>query len=104
MQNPIDAVLEAEREAESETDRHRAAARKTINQALEDARVIAERTHRRISNIRTHCTASVEASCAAMWRAYRDQPKTVVDSLITPDHIANVSKRVAAKLTGARDG
>lgn len=109
MQNPIDAVLQAEQKAASETDHHRDDARKTINEAMQAARMISERAHRRISNIRTHCTASVKATGNEMWRAYNNEPKTIIDNLATPEHITAVSKRVALKLTrhkvsGERDG
>lgn len=102
MQNPIDAVLQAEQKAASETDHHRDDARQTINEAMQAARVISEHAHRRISNIRTHCTASVKATCKEMWRAYNNEPKTIIDNLATPEHIAAVSKRVAQKLTGQK--
>jgi len=104
LQNPIDSVLQAEQKAEIETNRHREDARTAINAAMQDARVISERAHRRISNIRTHCTASVKATCDEMWRAYDREPKTIIDNLATPEHIDSVAKRVASKLTGGRDG
>ena len=104
LQNPIDSVLQAEQKAEIETDHHREDARKTINQAMQDARVISERAHRRISNIRTHCTASVKATCEEMWNAFDSEPKAITDNLATAEHIDIVAKRVASKLTGGRDG
>jgi len=104
VQNPIDSVLQAEQTAEIEIDHHREDARKAINTAMQDARVISERALRRISNIRIHCTASVKATCDEMWRAYDSEPKTIIDNLATPEHIDSVAKRVAEKLTGGRDG
>jgi|GEM_PF-1975557 len=103
LQNPIDEVLQAEQQAERETDRHRDDARKTINQAMQTARLISERANQRISNVRSHCAASVKVTCDEMWRAYDAEPKTVIDDLATAEHIAAVSKRVAGKLTGGRD-
>lgn len=102
-QNPIDAILEAERDAEVQIERRRDEARETINQAMEDARVISERARRRITKIHSRCTDAVEVQCEALWHDYEAAPKTVIDDLATPERLDRIANLVAAKLTGARD-
>ena len=101
-QNPIDALLEAEREAEAEIERHRTGARKTINDALEQARRISERADARTRDIHTKCAAAVKAETERMWQAYEQEPATALEDMATPVRLQRVVARVAAKLTGTK--
>lgn len=102
-QNPIDALLEAEQAAEAEIKQRSDATHKTINHALEGARVISERAHRRIANIHTHCTAAVKTTCDDMWRAHEVDTETVIGDRATPERLTRVADQVAEKLTGGSD-
>lgn len=99
-QNPIDALLQAERDAEAEIERHRESQHETVSRALDKARVIADRAFRAISNIHTHCTVVVKSECEAMWRSYEEAPKTQIDDLTTAARLERVAATVAEQLTG----
>lgn len=101
--NPIDALLKAEHDAEDQIARCKDDARATINQALEQARVIRERADQRIGAIHSHCAAALDAESLRLWQDYALEPKTAIDEQVTPEHIDAIAIRVAARLTGEPD-
>lgn len=94
-ENPINALLDAERSAEAGIERRRLAAKEVINQALEDARVISERAHRRIGKIHTHCATRIQAESERLWRAFEAEPESVIGARAAPERIPAVAARVA---------
>lgn len=98
--NPIDTLLDAERQAERDVRQCKTDARETINRALKDARRIRERADRRISAIHARCAEGVKVETQRLWNTYQDEPQTPIDNKLTEQNIQSVAKRMAARLTG----
>lgn len=99
--NPIDAVLDAEKAAQAEIANKRDEAHRTVTQALSHARTISERTNERITKIHAHCAKTVKNQCDAMWQAYKQEPRPLLDKALTPERLVQVLESVATKLTQA---
>lgn len=103
MQNPIDTVLEAERQAEAVIQSRRDQARTTINEAMEVARAISKRTQQRIATIHNQCTERVNSVCEEMRRNYGAVPHDTIRDETSDERLAKIAARVAVQLTGGRD-
>ena len=103
-QNPIDALLKAEQNAEVVIQSRHDAARETLNQAMETARSIADRADKRITNIHTRCATLVETQCAAMWQAHEKEPASIIDDMVARKRLTRVANRVAVVLTSPEQG
>lgn len=103
MQNPIDTVLKAERQAEAVIQSRRDQARTTINEAMKVARAISRRTQQRIATIHNQCTAQVNSVCEEMLRDCGAVPHDTSHDATRDERLAKIAARVAAQLTGGRD-
>lgn len=99
VDNQIDTLLEAERDAEDEIRRCEDAARQILNQALEAARVVSERARRRMTRIHNLCADSVTAESERLWAAFEAEDDTRLDIHAHPEHLEQAIARLAELLT-----
>lgn len=97
--NPIDALLEAERNAEEAIQRAKDDARQTINQALEQARTVRARAEKRITDLHARSAAKVETQCQALWQAHEANISCPLDRYIQDATIEDITHRLARGLT-----
>lgn len=103
LNNPIDHILAAEREAEARILDCRERNEERVDKARRSARNILERAHRRITAIHVQCKKSVEARSEELWREAAFPDDDVSDAAAHSDYPKAAAERLAARLTGVGD-
>lgn len=98
--NPIDVLLKAEQQAETDIQRAKDDARATINQALETARAIRSRADKRIADLHARSAAKVEAQCQTMWTDHQMETTPTIERFAHGKTVEDIARRLACELTG----
>lgn len=102
-QNPIDALLKAERDADRSLQEKQREAELVIEQALERARYISSRAQKRITNVHMRCGIKIKDQCDALWHDYHQEQARPTQVRFDEQTLKRITEKVAVKLIGGKD-